>query len=90
MSDGTAKPDRQSQVTVERVKFEDLCGDIGDVVDSLEGKLDSVLTNSEPTVTDEAEEQQELVPLASNLRNSNVKLEQQLSKLRSIYNRLEN
>lgn len=88
--DDEGKTDRQSQVTAERVRLENLCGDLTAAINSLEGKLNNVLVEPEDISTDEDKKEQELVPLATLLRDVNTSLTNNLGKIRSIYNRLEN
>lgn len=90
-NEDTAGDSRQTHVTKERDDLEYTSNDLIDVVTSLEEKLKNVLTPEPPSPDeDSSKKEQELVPLAYSLKISKEKIQSQLGRLRSIYNRLEN
>lgn len=81
-------PKRQTQVAKQLTINNDLMGRLSEAISSLEDRISAVLTPSMPQVSDKAD-QEELVPLAGDMRLINDKALIQIEKLESILNRLE-
>lgn len=87
MSDQGA--DRQSQVTREREELDSAIQRLSESIEELETRLGNVMRLSEPT-PDEDQKQEELVPLANQLRTLRSRVQALNDRLISLRNRLEN
>lgn len=85
--DGIAK---QTQVSAQLARQQAALGDLADTISKLEERLDSILRpETNVKASPEISQEQELVPLAGQIRTNTFAIERQDKRLSQILSRLE-